>query len=126
MKKVGEETGKEARKLGCYFWLAPGMNIHRNPLCGRNFEYYSEDPLLTGLMATAITQGLQSKRVSITLKHFVANNKEINRNGEFDPNGLASDSRMAERVAREIYLKGFEIAIKKGKPWSLMTSYNRN
>ena len=125
MKKVGEETGKEARKLGCYFWLAPGMNIHRNPLCGRNFEYYSEDPLLTGLMATAITQGLQSKRVSITLKHFVANNKEINRNGEFDPNGLASDSRMAERVAREIYLKGFEIAIKKGKPWSLMTSYNR-
>ena len=124
--KVGEETGKEARKIGCLFWLAPGMNIHRSPLCGRNFEYYSEDPYLTGIMASAITRGVQSKRVSITLKHFAFNNKEYNRNGDKDgKDKLASDSRMAERVAREIYLKGFEIAVKKGKPWSIMSSYNR-
>ena len=125
LQKVGEETGKEARKIGCSFWLAPGMNIHRSPLCGRNFEYYSEDPLLTGKMASALTKGVQSKRVSITLKHFAFNNKEINRNGDSDPYFLASDSRMAERVAREIYLKGFEIAVKEGKPWSMMSSYNR-
>ena len=126
IKKVGEETGKEARKIGCSFWLAPGMNIHRNPLCGRNFEYYSEDPFLTGKMASYLTQGVQSKRVSITLKHFAVNNKEENRNGDDDEiSYLASDSRMAERVAREIYLKGFEIAIKEGKAWSIMTSYNR-
>ena len=125
IKKVGEETGKEARFLGCTFWLAPGMNIHRSPLCGRNFEYYSEDPFLTGMIASAITQGVQSKRVSITLKHFCVNNKEQNRNGDDDPQKQASDSRMAERVAREIYLKGFEIAVKKAEPWSIMTSYNR-
>ena len=125
IKKVGEETGKEARKINCTFWLAPALNIHRNPLCGRNFEYYSEDPFLSGMMASAITEGVQSKRVSITLKHFAVNNKEENRNGDIDKNSLASDSRMAERVAREIYLKGFEIAIKKADPWSLMTSYNR-
>ena len=125
IKKVGEETGKEARKINCTFWLAPALNIHRNPLCGRNFEYYSEDPFLSGMMASAITEGVQSKRVSITLKHLAVNNKEENRNGDIDKNSLASDSRMAERVAREIYLKGFEIAIKKADPWSLMTSYNR-
>ena len=126
IKKVGEETGKEARKIGCSFWLAPAINIHRNPLCGRNFEYYSEDPFLTGMMASAMTQGLQSKRVSITLKHFAVNNKEQNRNGDEDTRfNLASDSRMAERVAREIYLRGFEIAVKKADPWSIMTSYNR-
>ena len=125
LRRVGEETGKEARKIGTTFWLAPGMNIHRSPLCGRNFEYYSEDPLLSGKMAAAITQGLQSKRVSITLKHFFVNNKEGNRNGDSDPYYLASDSRLAERVAREIYLKGFEIAVKEGKPWAIMSSYNR-
>ena len=126
VQQIGEKVGKEARKLGCSFWLAPGMNIHRNPLCGRNFEYYSEDPFLTGKIAGALTKGVQSKRVSITLKHFAVNNKEQNRNGEEDSeNNLASDSRMAERVAREIYLKGFEIAVKEGKPWSIMTSYNR-
>ena len=125
LKKVGEETGKEARRVGCTFWLAPGMNTHRSPLCGRNFEYYSEDPLLSGKMAAAITQGVQSKRVSITLKHFFANNKEQNRNGDDVDDRLASDSRMAERVAREIYLKGFEIGVKEGKPWAIMSSYNR-
>ena len=109
-----------------FIWLAPAINIHRNPLCGRNFEYYSEDPFLTGMMASAMTQGLQSKRVSITLKHFAVNNKEQNRNGDEDTRfNLASDSRMAERVAREIYLRGFEIAVKKADPWSIMTSYNR-
>ena len=117
MRKLGEEIGKEARKIGCAFYLAPGMNLHRNPLCGRNFEYYSEDPYLTGKMAVAITQGVQSKRVSTTLKHFIANNKEYKRK--------ESDSRMAERVAREIYLRGFEIAVKEGKPWAIMCSYNR-
>ena len=125
LKKVGEETGKEARRVGCTFWLAPGMNIHRSPLCGRNFEYYSEDPLLSGKLAAAITQGVQSKRVSITLKHFCVNNKEQNRNGDDVEDHLASDSRMAERVAREIYLKGFEIGVKEGKPWAIMSSYNR-
>ena len=125
LQKVGEETGKEARYVGCSFWLAPGMNIHRNPLCGRNFEYYSEDPVLSGKMAAAITRGVQSKRVSITLKHLAFNNKEENRNGDKDAYYLASDSRMAERTAREIYLKGFEIAVKEAKPWSIMSSYNR-
>ena len=125
LQKVGEETGKEARKIGCSFWLAPGMNLHRSPICGRNFEYYSEDPLLSGKMAAAISRGLQSKRVSITLKHFAFNNKELNRNGGMSSEYLASDSRMAERVAREIYLKGFEIAVKEGKPWAIMSSYNR-
>ena len=123
IKKVGEETGKEARRIGCSFWLAPGMNIHRSPLCGRNFEYYSEDPILTGKMAAALTQGVQSKRVSITIKHFCVNNKEENRNG--GGSTLASDSRLAERVAREIYLRGFEIAVKEGDAWSIMSSYNR-
>ena len=126
IKKVREETGKEARKVGCSFWLAPGMDIHRCPLCGRYFEYYSEDPFLTGMMASAIIEGLKSKRISITLKHFPLNNKEENRNADNEPTyKLASDSRMAERVAREIYLKVFEIAVKKAKPWSIMTSYNR-
>ena len=125
IKKVGEETGKEARKIGCAFWLSPGMNIHRNPLCGRNFEYYSEDPFLSGKMAAAITKGVQSKRVSVTLKHFMGNNKEDNRNGNISNGLLASDSIMSERVAREIYLKGFEIAVKEGKPWAIMSSYNR-
>ena len=125
LRKVGEETAKEARKIGCVFWLAPGMNIHRSPLCGRNFEYFSEDPYLSGKLAAAITEGVQSKRVSITLKHFAVNNKEYNRNGDNDEDHLASDSRMAERVAREIYLKGFEIAVKEGKPWAIMSSYNR-
>ena len=126
IQKVGEEIAKEARNINLNILLSPAINIHRNPLCGRNFEYYSEDPYLTGKMASAFIKGVQSKRVSATLKHFALNNKETNKKGESeDLEKLSSDSRVSERVMREIYLKGFEIAIKESNPWSLMTSYNR-
>ena len=118
LKEAGEMIGREMDLFNVTLWLAPGMNIHRNPLCGRNFEYYSEDPLLSGMMASAITLGVQKvPGCGTTIKHFACNNQEDNRMG--------SDSVLSERALREIYLKGFEIAVKNSQPMSIMTSYNQ-
>jgi len=115
--KVGKAVASEMEEFHVSWWLAPGMNIQRNPLCGRNFEYFSEDPLVSGLCAAAMTEGVQEKNgTGTTIKHFACNNLEDNRKG--------SDSVLTERALREIYLRGFEIAIKKSQPMGLMTSYN--
>ena len=117
IQKVGAMIGKEMEYFGVTLWLAPGMNIHRNPLCGRNFEYYSEDPYVAGTIAAAMTKGVQSNYgCGTTIKHFACNNQEDNRMG--------SDSIVSERSLRELYLKGFEIAVKESHPMSIMTSYN--
>ena len=115
--EVGVACGTEIKENNLGIWLAPGMNIHRNPLCGRNFEYYSEDPLLTGKIAAGIVNGVQSLNVSVAIKHLACNNKEVNR--------LHCDSRVSERALREIYIKGFEICVKDASPHAIMTSYNK-
>lgn len=117
LRRIGEAVGEEMLQFGITIWLAPGMNIHRNPLGGRAFEYYSEDPVLTGEMAAALTKGVQSHPgLGVSVKHFCCNNSEDNRNG--------ISANVSERALREIYLKGFEIAVKKSQPKTLMSSYN--
>ena len=117
LEKYGNIIGNEMETFNVNLWLAPGLNIHRNILCGRNFEYFSEDPLVSGKMAAALTKGVQShKNRGTTIKHFAGNNQEFNR--------LNNNSKMSERALREIYLKGFQIAIKESNPYAIMTSYN--
>ena len=117
MFEVGNAIFREMKEYGCTYWLAPAINIHRNPLCGRNFEYFSEDPRLSGQMATEITRGIQQEDgFYVTVKHFACNNQEDNRN--------RVSSNLSERALREIYLRGFEYTVREGKAKSIMTSYN--
>lgn len=117
MRKVGEAIGNETLEYGCDVVLGPGMNLHRNPLCGRNFEYYSEDPVVTGLMGTAFVLGVQSQGVGVSAKHFAVNSQESDR--------TRVDERLSQRALRELYLKGFEMMVRKSNPWTIMSAYNK-
>lgn len=117
VRKVGEAIGNETLEYGCDVVLGPGMNLHRNPLCGRNFEYYSEDPVVTGLMGTAFVLGVQSQGVGVSAKHFAVNSQESDH--------TRVDERLSQRALRELYLKGFEMMVRKSNPWTIMSAYNK-